>query len=168
MLTFAEMSGYDVLKAVEGSIGYFFSPAKSHVYSELRKLVKAGYATERQVRQKDRPDKRLYKITSGGRKALHQWLARDDEEPETHSSEVTLKLFFGEEMDREALLTKMKRYREGSLAELEEFKKLEKLIADQDEVFFPYMTLRCGLAHARATLRWADETIKRIEERSSR
>ena len=62
----------------------------------------------------------------------------------------------------------MKRYREGSLAELEEFKKLEKLIADQDEVFFPYMTLRCGLAHARAKLRWADEPIKRIEERSSR
>jgi PadR family transcriptional regulator AphA len=168
MLTFAEMSGYDLLKAVEKSIGYFFSPAKSHVYTELRKLVAAGYATERQIRQKDRPDKRLYKITQAGEKALRVWLARDDEEPESMSSEFTLKLFFGEQMDQEVLLTKMKRYREECAASLQEFKELEKLIADTDEVFYPYMTLRCGIAHTRASMRWTDETIKLIEERSAR
>jgi PadR family transcriptional regulator AphA len=168
MLTFAEMSGYDLLKGVEKSIGYFFSPAKSHVYTELRKLVSVGYATERYVRQKDRPDKRLYKITSAGTKALREWLAREDDEPETMSSELTLKVFFGAEMDEETLLTKMKAYREDCAASLQEFKELEKLIADKDDVFFPYMTLRCGIAHARASVRWADDTIKLIEERSSR
>ena len=168
MLTFAEMSGYDLLKGVEGSIGYFFSPAKSHVYTELRKLVTIGYATERQVRQKDRPDKRLYKITPAGKKAVREWLAREDEEQETMSSELTLKVFFGAEMDAETLLAKMKSYREDCSATLQEFKDLEKLIADKEDVFFPYMTLRCGIQHARASIRWADDTIKLIEERSAR
>jgi PadR family transcriptional regulator, regulatory protein AphA len=168
MLTVAEMSGYDLLKAVEGSIGYFFSPAKSHVYTELRKLVSMGYATERYVRQKDRPDKRLYKINPTGMKALRGWLAREDEEPESMSSEIILKLFFGKEMDQEALLAKLKRNREECVSSLQEFKELEKFIADKDEVFFPYMTLRCGIAHTRASIRWMDETIKLIEERSAR
>ena len=58
LLTFDTMSGYDVLKLVEQSIGHFWSPAKSQVYSELRRLAGAGLATEEVVAQEPRPNKR--------------------------------------------------------------------------------------------------------------
>ena len=68
LLTFGEKSGYDLGKFVNETIAhFFFNPAKSQVYAELRRLVARGYATEREVAQRDRPDKRLYAITPTGR-----------------------------------------------------------------------------------------------------
>jgi DNA-binding PadR family transcriptional regulator len=67
LLTFGqELSGYDLGKVVEQSIGFFWTPAKSQVYGELRRLVAVGYATGREVEQSGRPDKRLYAITPDG------------------------------------------------------------------------------------------------------
>ena len=64
LLTFGEMSGYDLKRMANQSIRYFFwSPASSQIYSELRRLKSLGYATEREVAQERRPDKRLYQIT---------------------------------------------------------------------------------------------------------
>src|SRR5919106_3112715 len=68
LLTFGEMSGYDITKVAEQSIGFFFTPAKSQIYSELRRLVSLGYSTEREVEQDRLPDKRLYRITERGRR----------------------------------------------------------------------------------------------------
>ena len=51
LLTFDAMSGYDVLKLVEKSIGHFWSPAKSQVYAELRRLARAGLASEEMIQQ---------------------------------------------------------------------------------------------------------------------
>jgi PadR family transcriptional regulator AphA len=42
LLTFGAMSGYDLTKQAERSIGYFWTPAKSQVYSELRRLAEMG------------------------------------------------------------------------------------------------------------------------------
>src|SRR3990172_6975272 len=74
MLTFGQMSGYDLTKAIEGSIGFFWAPAKSQLYAELRRLVTLGWAREREVEQTDRPDKRIYTITPAGEGALRTWL----------------------------------------------------------------------------------------------
>ena len=167
MLTFAERSGYELGKLIEISIGYFWSPAKSHIYAELRRLVELGWATSREVEQDDRPDKRVYAITEKGHAALREWLNDPEVEPETFRSPLLLKLFFGDLMDPGALhaqIAEAKRQAEELLAEL---KAVEGRIEHEDSLRFPYMTLRCGLAHARATRRWARDTLKGLEERSA-
>src|SRR5215813_7663861 len=70
LLTEGEQSGYDVLRAAERSVGFFWTPAKTQLYAVLRKLVANGFATDRHVRQTDRPDKTLYRITDAGRERL--------------------------------------------------------------------------------------------------
>lgn len=67
LLRHGEMSGYDLRKLVERSVGYYWTPAKTQIYSSLPRLVEAGLATKRTVRQTDRPDKHLYAITDVGR-----------------------------------------------------------------------------------------------------
>lgn len=168
MLTFGEMSGYDLGKAVAHSIAYFFSPAKSHIYSELRRLVSLGYATERTVRQQDRPDKRLYRATRKGEKALREWLSSPETEPESYRSPFTLKLFFGRHMDRETLIAKVKEYRHEAREQLEEFREIQKRIEGSEQMFFPWLTLRCGFAHVRAAIRWADDVLAELEKRELR
>jgi PadR family transcriptional regulator, regulatory protein AphA len=58
------MSGYDLRKDVERSIGYFWAPAKTQIYSTLPRLVEAGFATQQRVVQAARPDKVSYRQVS--------------------------------------------------------------------------------------------------------
>jgi PadR family transcriptional regulator AphA len=165
LLTFGEMSGYDLTKVADQSIAFFFTPAKSQIYSELRRLVSLGFATEREVEQDRRPDKRLYRITDRGRRALRAWLETAEVESAEIKSPFLVKVFFGAHMDRDTLLTQVREMRRRDAEQLQALKEIETLIKDQDEMFFPNLTLRCGLAHTRAVIRWEDEVIRELEKR---
>jgi PadR family transcriptional regulator, regulatory protein AphA len=163
LLTYGEHSGYDLLKLIENSIGFFFTPAKSQIYGELKRLVSVGYARERTVSQDRRPDKRIYAITPRGHEALRDWLESAEVPPEEIKSPFMVKLFFGRHMSRESLLAQLKRVREEARDKLEHLKLIEVGIKDQDSLYHPYLTLKAGLTYSRATIRWADETIREIE-----
>ena len=165
LLTFGEHSGYELMKLIENSIGFFFTPAKSQIYGELKRLVSLGYAREREVAQDRRPDKRLFAITARGQTALREWLESGEVAPDEVKSPFMVKLFFGQHMSRESLLAQLKRVREEARDKLEHLKLIETAIKGQEPLFHPYLTLKCGLTYTRATIRWADETIKEIEGR---
>ncbi len=166
LLTFGERSGYDLSKLASQSIGFFFSPAKSHIYSELRRLVSLGYATEREVEQERRPDKRVYAITDSGRDALGEWLESPEVEPDEFKSPFLLKIFFGAQTSPETLLVQLERMRARYQEELETYRTIERVIRNEPTLFYPYLTLRCGLKASRASIRWIDETIAELEARS--
>ena len=165
LLTFGEHSGYELHQLVEQSIGFFLTPAKSQIYAELRRLVSLGYAVEREVEQDRRPDKRVYRITPSGRRALREWLEEAEVGPDEIKSPFLVKVFFGARMDRQALLSQLREARREAREQLDQLKVIEDAIKDQDELFFPYLTLKSGLAHTRASIRWADEVIKDLEAR---
>ena len=67
-------SAYELNALMQKSVIRVFWPrAESHVYSEPRKLVAAGFASEREERAKGR-QRTVYAITAQGRKALTEWL----------------------------------------------------------------------------------------------
>lgn len=167
LLTFGERSGYDLSKLANESIGFFFSPAKSQIYSELRRLVSLGFATEREVEQERRPDKRLYAITEEGRSALRDWLESPEVEPDEFKSPFLLKVFFGAQTSRETLLAQLRRMRAHYEEELETYRTIERVIRDEPSLYYPYLTLRCGLKACRASIRWIDETIAELEARET-
>src|SRR6478736_174107 len=74
VLSWGPMSGYDVKKTVDSSVGYVWGPAKSAIYAVLPRLVEDGLATARKVAQSQRPDKVVYRITKAGREALRSWI----------------------------------------------------------------------------------------------
>lgn len=166
LLTFGEMSGYDVGKLVNRTVGHFFSPAKSQIYSELRRLVGLGFATERKIQQEDRPNKRLYRITGEGEQALRQWLESVDVEPPVYKIPFLLKLFFAAHMPHETLIAQVKEELRQSREVLEGFEELEREMQDKDEMFFPYLVLQAGLAHNRSQVDWAEKVLAELEHRS--
>ena len=166
LLTFGEKSGYDLGKFVNETIAhFFFNPAKSQVYAELRRLVVRGYATEREVAQRDRPDKRLYAITPRGREALRHWLETSEAGPEVTKGPVYLKVFFGGLMDPEALRVQVEDCRRQAQEGLARFLEIEKEIDGRPEFLFPSLVLRRGIAHKRASIRWAGEVLEELERR---
>ncbi|HXF56782.1 MAG TPA: PadR family transcriptional regulator [Actinomycetota bacterium] len=168
LLTFGPMSGYDLLKLVEKSVGFFWAPAKSQVYGELKRLAHAGLISERPVRQEDRPDKRLYRLTARGEAALRAWLDSPEVEPDVVRSALLVKLFFGHRADPEALVALVERCRSEAAARLASYRRIEREMAGRDEFFFPYLVLRAGLIHERARLRWCREVLDAMAARGSR
>lgn len=168
LLTFGEMSGYDLGKLVDRTVGHFFSPAKSQIYSELRRLVARGYANERRVEQQDRPDKSLYRITPKGERALRGWLESPEVEPTTVRMPFLLKLFFAAYLPHESLLAQVKEVQRQARETLDDLGQLEREIGGREEFFFPNLVLQFGQAHCRARIRWTEKVLREVEARARR
>jgi PadR family transcriptional regulator AphA len=164
MLTFGARSGYDLSKMVEQSIGHFFSPAKSQIYSELRRLVTLGFADVEHVNQTVRPNKRLYSITPEGRRELREWLETSEVEPDSMRSPFLLRMFFGALISREVLISQVKHAHEQAQMELKVLEEVETQIKGNPEFFYPNLVLRFGLAHNRASVAWTEQVLRELEQ----
>jgi DNA-binding PadR family transcriptional regulator len=164
LLSFGERSGYELKKAAEAGVGYVWTAAKSHVYAVLPRLVEGGFAKVRRVTQERRPDKQVYRITPKGQRAFQEWLEAPVEERGSRSP-FLLKVFFGGLMSKEALAAHIERKRAEVVRELEEYREIERRISDDPRSYYGYVTLRFGLAQARAWIRWADQILRELEER---
>jgi PadR family transcriptional regulator, regulatory protein AphA len=154
LLTKGERSGYDLSKKAQRTVGWVWAPARSQIYAVLPRLVHAGLASSRKVAQSGRPDKQVYRITKRGREAVREWLESREDSEET----FLLRVFFGELMSREALVSLIERRRELARERLAQFREIERTGPDQ----YPYLTLRWGFAHQRALIRWADEVLREL------
>jgi PadR family transcriptional regulator, regulatory protein AphA len=155
LLAKGERSGYDLVKAVSRSVGYFWTPANSQLYAVLHRLVETGLASSRTIKQSSRPDKQLYRITPAGRAALQEWINAPTA-PEPSRNALLLQLFFGEHGDPRALLEHVRARRR----ELEELQaELTRIDAEpprrEDADFYPGLTRSYGHAYARALTKWA-------------
>ena len=170
LVSFGEMSGYDLKRFADRSIHHFYwSPAASQVYSELRRLKSMGFVTERRVEQQTRPDKRLYQITQRGREELQRWLDRPEVDPDVGKSTFLLKLFFGRDTSDQVvidqLLARLSQM-EQELAQYEQYEnQYENEIKDPGDYLFPYLVLQSGLVHVRAEIDWIRGALDALRAR---
>ena len=75
LLTFGEASGYDLKKHFEAGFDHFFSTGFGSIYPALAALAADGHARCTAVPQSGRPDRKVYRITPAGERALRQALA---------------------------------------------------------------------------------------------
>jgi DNA-binding PadR family transcriptional regulator len=156
-----EVSGYDLKKFADRSVGYLWAPSKTQLYAVLRRLVHAGLATRRDLPQSHRPDKQLYRITEAGAAAVQKWLEQADEETDPDRSTFMLKFFLGRQADRAAVGAQLRAFRDLYAERLRVYEELvdsDEAKSTRDE--FTFAALRYGIARARATVDWADETLR--------
>ena len=153
LLSERERSGYDLLKRAESSVGHMWTPAKSQLYAVLPRLVDAGLASRRTVRQGARPDKQLYRPTRAGRAAVRDWL---EQAPPKSWDELLLKVFFAELGSREALLRQLDDYAEVQRAFLAEYEAITPATR------YGALTLAYGLELMPARLRWVEKAKREL------
>lgn len=157
LLSLSPMSGYEVAQATEGSIAHFWPISKTHVYSELSRIERLGWADSKGVRQRAAPDKRVFQITPSGEQALDAWLVAGSLPDEVHRLPFLIKLFIGHRIPAENLRSMLREYRE----EAEEYCELLRGIVDalegEPKAAYPRATALLGLRMSEAALRWSDE-----------
>ena len=175
LLTFREMSGYDLKQLINWSITHFYwSPAKSQIYGELRRLESHGLVTMREVPQTLRPDKRLYQITPEGTEAMQQWLRSSGLEPDSYKSALLLKVFFGHMLSYDTTIGLLEDRRKQIAQELaacerraQEFQDKMRGTEADDETFFPLLTLQRSITLSQADLEWLDGALGQLRQRQA-
>jgi PadR family transcriptional regulator AphA len=157
-----EQSGYELLSRASKSVGHVWAPAKSQLYAVLPRLANDGLARRRAVVQSDRPDKQLYRITRAGERALHAWL--ETVEPENREA-FQLRVFYGGLMPRSMLVAHVEAYRESVKELLGRYEQIAETNTNRGHDYYHRLMLRSGFAHARASLRWADEVLAELRRK---
>jgi len=157
LLADGERSGYDLLRSAEQSVGFFWTPAKTQLYAVLRKLVDNGYATSRLVRQQERPDKTLYRLTDAGLERLRAGL--EQVHSTVNKNPLELRIFFGGHRPVDAVVADLEAVRDRAREHLAELEEIEGTF-DHDEHLFPYLTLLRGKETARADVVWAERALE--------
>ena len=161
-------SGYDLKKAIDGSVGYFWGPAKSQIYAVLPSIVEAGYATSRTVAQARRPDKEVYRVTARGRAALRRWVEEAPVSPTPDRNPLLLKIFFGEHASAEILLEQVRARRVEMEQLKDELDAIDERASGGSHDFFPELTRMYGRRYAEAIIGWADDVERKLEQRRER
>ncbi|MFE0173564.1 PadR family transcriptional regulator [Streptomyces sp. NPDC059002] len=100
-----ERTGYELKKWADASLRFFYwSPAISQIYAELRRLEARGYATSRRSGPEEPRAKRSYAITDAGRTALADWArGAGDAGPPVLKHPLLLRVWLGHLTDPEHL-----------------------------------------------------------------
>ena len=88
------MSGYDVKRAFDHMLSPMWGAAHSQIYKELRRMENLGWVTMEREEQEDRPDRKVYSITTKGQEALADWQTQPADNLQMRD-ELLLKLLFG-------------------------------------------------------------------------
>jgi DNA-binding PadR family transcriptional regulator len=166
-LASGESSGYDLARTADRSIAYMWAPSRSQIYKALPRLVALGLATSREVEQRGRPDKAVYRITRSGRAALRAWLEDDAEAPSGGGAVFLLKLLLAGAAPPGAGLRQLEAYQHRLERRLAAFEEMEREPAETQTVY-DRIALAHGIAQARATLGWVENVRPQLEREARR
>lgn len=167
------MTGYELAKTFDTSIGYFWRAGHPQIYRELAKLRTDGFASARAVQQTDRPNKVLYTITAAGLERLLAWSGEEAERPPIRD-DMVVKLYALDHVDIGALRRQIR-------ARLEDHRKrlalFERIAATryahepmQRAQVGKLLGLRLGLISERGWITWCEAalgSLARLEGQSS-
>ncbi len=173
LLNYQDMTGYDLKKLFDDSIKNFWFASISQIYRELNTLQSEGYLISVIQPQSDKPDKRIYSITTAGKTAFKKWIAHfPDKLSKEKRDEFCLRLFFGSNLSKAELIKQFKRLVREKVKQREEIKsyiKMTQLYAQKleliggEELYWTFI-LRRALMNIETTIKWATECIADLNE----
>jgi DNA-binding PadR family transcriptional regulator len=156
LLAIAPMTGYDLKRHFDSTVGHFWSADKAQIYRTLAQLVAKGYAEVETVAGAGAPDRQEHHITAAGRAALAAWLVSEPER-QVERDPFLARVFFGADLDEDSLRSLLARRREATQAQLASFERMRAETEAPDRgARLRLATLDYGIAQLRTELAWLD------------
>jgi len=161
-------SGYNLLKQFNEGLGYFWNAKHQQIYQQLKVLSDQKYISHTVEAQKGKPDKKTYKITKAGVKALTAWISTPIK-PSKVNDALLVKLYGGHLTTGQNLLDELDRHAEMRNKTLRKLLNIEKTYLllspeKQQKYQLPFLTLRRGILGEQAWLSWANEAKQTIKK----
>jgi DNA-binding PadR family transcriptional regulator len=162
------MTGYELAKRFDSSIGFFWRANHQQIYKELRSLGENNWIAGQTIHQDSRPNKTVFSITEQGKKELFEWSGFPSEPPSIKEN-FLLKFYALDCVDINALQAQVS---ERKIMHKERLALYEKILArnysseqtlslnDQGRL----LGLKAGLIAERGWIAWCDDTARTLEE----
>lgn len=169
LLNYGPTTGYELDKSFKGTLNFFWQAQTSQIYRELSTMEKQGWVTSEVIIQSDKPNKKLYSLTEDGKEELNRWLMHNSIEDDIRVRDPFLvKLFFSGEVDAATNIETMKQFKQCCVYALEKIKvsinQCEEASATDKKAVYWGMTASFGYYYYEMCIRWADDTILKMEE----
>jgi len=164
-LTERPMTGYELAKTFDSSIGFFWKADHQQIYRELARLRDRGHIQGREVVQSGKPNKLVYTLTSEGRAALRHWAARPSS-PSSIKDDLLVRLYALDSIDIDSLRTDLMARLEYHRDRLSRF---EHILDSR----FPHgaaslaetgrlLVLHMGLRYEHAVAEWCEQALQTL------
>ncbi len=124
-LTDRPMSGYDLAKNFDASIGFFWRASHQQIYRELGKLREKGYVASQELAQNGKPNRIVHTITDAGQDALRAWSTKPCRMPSV-KDDLLVKFYALEKVDLNALKDQLTIRIEQHQSKLTQFHRIKK------------------------------------------
>ncbi|MCL2375848.1 MAG: PadR family transcriptional regulator [Defluviitaleaceae bacterium] len=162
MVLHQPLTGYDIKKYVDISIGNFFKASHGQLYPALKKLTDKNYLTMEEQSQGGRI-KKYYHATKLGKDAFMDWLSAPTDFNSSSDTIMVKIFFFGELPDeiRRQRLYECELFVQQNLHKLREIEEQFAHSIESDRDYFEIATLYYGIQNNLSTLRW----LRHIKEK---
>jgi DNA-binding PadR family transcriptional regulator len=147
------LTGWDLIRRIEGGLSRFWNVTSSHVYRELRVLEERGLIEAGDPGVRDRVP---FSITGAGRDEFGQWIRRPPG-PEQIRFPLLVSLWFGRHLEQSRLAAFVDEAQDEHRQRLDLYESLRGHLDDD-----PYRdaVIGFGIAYERAVIGWLDELLR--------
>jgi len=158
-----ELTGYELAKRFETSLGFFWHASHQQIYRELKALTNKQYVHPRLVVQNGRPDKTVYQLTEVGQQCLDDWIVRSAK-PRPVKDELFIKLYNLSSANVNELREQVQIRRATASSNLVLYRRIrERRYANpsalSNRLRGVAMVLDAGIREAEATIHWCDASL---------
>jgi DNA-binding PadR family transcriptional regulator len=149
----------------------FWDASLPQIYRTLHQMERNGWVISNVEQQKGKPNRKIYKITSKGKKELYNWLGEPFEAVRV-KSEMMIKVFFGNQMDRGNLVKHINDWRKEHKKFLEVNENGLKQIVQRyateldakDDMGFWLLTVDLGIRRSKMIVAWCDSALEFLKK----
>ncbi len=162
------VSGYDIMKIFDLSMAHYWHAHPTQIYPTLERMEEFGLIKRRNVVQRNRPNKRLYTITSSGERLLIDWLESPFEGINLKHPPLLRCRFLGN-LGADGAIASLKDEKRSWAIHLRRYREIERDHFSGGESYrnvnkmFSMFTLKRGIDWMGENIRWCDWAINEIE-----
>jgi DNA-binding PadR family transcriptional regulator len=159
-----DLSGSELARDFETSVGFFWHASHQQIYQELHKLADKGWLNKREVSQSGKPNKIVYGLTGAGRDALADWVYSTSK-TQAAKDELLIKLYNLSVANTGHLAKEITERREQMMRVLYLYEKIRRSHYN-DAASLPvrhkgvYLALVYGIGRGEQFLAWCDEALE--------
>ena len=159
-----DLSGYELARDFQASLGFFWHASHQQIYQDLRKLADKGWLNKREVSQSGKPNKIVYGLTKAGRDALAEWVFSATK-TQVAKDELLIKLYNLSSDNAAHLASEISGRREQMMRVLYIYEKI-RLRHYDEPTSLPtrrkgvYLALASGISQGEQFLAWCDEALE--------
>lgn len=161
------LSGYELARSFDTSLGLFWHASHQQIYKELKKLLEQEKLSAQTIPQEGKPDKIVYSLTAVGRNSLLDWVYKETRH-QPDKDDLLVKLYNVTPENVGHLIHEVQQRRQLLVTQLHLYEKIRQHHYLEPDDLSPrrqgiYMVLRLGLIRNEQMVIWCDEAIERLE-----